>query len=108
MRVAILGAGPSGTPLGAAMFFFWRHPSLVSEIPMRPVLAIALLLLCTACSGFWSDKTEPTTMRTNPPRGQAIESADDPQTQTMMRGTTRNGPGPSGTACGVTSAYPCQ
>jgi hypothetical protein len=94
------------------MFFVRRRSSRVLEISMRPALmrpafAVALLLLCTACSGFWSDKTEPTTMRTNPPRSQKIESADDPQTPTMMRGTTRNGPGPAGTACGVTSAYPC-
>ncbi|MDB5407703.1 MAG: hypothetical protein JWL84_2615 [Rhodospirillales bacterium] len=74
---------------------------------MRSGVALALLLLCSACAGFWSDKTEPTTMRQNPPRGQFIESADDPQTPVMMRGTRRNGPGPSGTPCGVTSAYPC-
>jgi hypothetical protein len=76
---------------------------------MRFAPALAVLLLCAGCadSGFWSDRTEPTTMRTNPPRGQRIESADDPQTPVMMRGTRREGPGPAGTPCGVTAAYPC-
>jgi hypothetical protein len=75
---------------------------------MRPALAVVLLLLCSACAGFWSTTTEPTTMRQNPPRSQRIESADDPQTPTMMRGTRRSGPGPAGTPCGVTPAYPCR
>jgi hypothetical protein len=26
----------------------------------------------------------------------------------MMRGTRRSGPGPAGTPCGVTPAYPCR
>lgn len=79
---------------------------------LAPTLALAIPLVCAACSGFWSDRTEPTTMRQNPPRAQTLAhhpaSAEDPQTPDMMTGTRRFGPGPAGTPCGVTADYPCK
>jgi hypothetical protein len=69
---------------------------------MRPVLAVALLLLCSGCAD-WSDPGDPQAVE-YAPRGQAADPVSTPPSMQESRST---GAGLSSPVCGINAPHPC-